>query len=476
MIVAFYSFHQTLVIGELHFTTDISTCQGLHAFCGQVTQKLKEVSISRKTSEYFSIYVQLELTRYYTDILLYSSFDLEIPVLERTAFIGIATKGTHTYNVIAVRPNSCAVIQYFSRKVYPTGRARECTISMIRARDTGSGELNIRVNRLSEYSNQCAQLRYGIWVHTQWTLLLGPDPTKSYILSKVVPQCSQISAHVEQTQMSFRDLLQTPNSKVTKQYIEETFFGWHPKLHKYSHSLNQSVLANSLRHSGRQFGIGHVYSIIGADYSHSPTNDQHLETVIDFWAQPCSVRLSITLTYQLSRVRTSTKLYHLQFTIQLQPHTKLSLSQPQFYFRRYILLKMNKITSDASVTCKMGFDIDIKRRFGEITAYEENMWMKFGKKESIPGKISEFANVYVAWGYESLSWKEANTKCSAMGGHLPSVTTKEELDFLEKAVWGKFTSAQLQTHPCRLSSVVCSFFMGLDTRLVSENFSVLHIS
>ena len=475
LIVVFYSFHQILSKGQLHFTTDVSHCQGFYAFCGQITQPIKAASTCNPATNCYEIFDELKLARYYKDIAAFFSDRLEIPIIERDAYMELqtvnTTKGTHTYNVVAVRPIDCAVIQYFPRKFYPTGRARECTISMIRARDTGSGELNVTVDHLTEYSKQCTPLQPSVWIHSHWALLLGADESQAYILSDLVPQCSQISAFVAQPTTSFTDMLHTRQTKVTGQYIENTFLGIQQKLHKYSHSLNHNLLINAskpLSYSEEQFGIGHVRSLLNTDSPlfYTPISHKQLETMIAFWTQSCVVHLTINLVYEYSIAIRSSKLYNIQFTTKLQPETNVTFRQPYFYFRRYIILKIHKVTSHESAICNIGFIIDTNKQFGVPKGLEELRLVE--TTTSLPVHLSLHDHVYVAWGYKSLSWHEANARCSAMGGYLPSVTTMDEIDFLEKAVWGKFTPHQLYIHPCRSWSVVCSFFMGLNNRLVSS--------
>ena len=469
LIVAFYAFHPSLSMGQLHFTTDVSLCQGFYAFCGQVTTAITDSSTCKEAVGCHSTYDQLGFNRYYRDIYMEPYSKLEIPVLERDAYMGVTTNASHTYNVVAVRPKSCAVIQYFPRKVYPTGRARECTISMIRARDTGSGELNITVDHLSEYSKQCTHVP-SLEIHKDWTLLVGSDASQAYMLNDVVPHCSRISTLVTQYKTSSSDILQTAATVVTMQYIGNTFFVPRSKLHKYVHSLNHSLQINASNRSsyeGKQFGIGHVKSL---ENLHSRPmffleGQQQLQPAFMFWTEFCTVRLSIAFIYQLSALASTSKLYCLQFTTSLHRRTNVTFSQPYFYFRRFLILRILNVTTSTPEICKVRLNIDIRRQFGVLNIDEEHSWTD--TEAFLPVQASQMTHVYVAWGYTNLTWNEANTNCSAMGGYLPSVTTKEELDFLEKAVYGKFTPAQLVIHPCRALSVVCSFFMGLNTRLVS---------
>ena len=470
LLVVFYSYHRALAMGTLHFTSDASPCQGFYAFCGQVTETFQHSSIYNNRKEYFDSLRPLTLLRFYKDIEINGSHSSDILILERDAYMGVTTNASHTYNVVAVRPTSCAVIQYFPRKVYPTGRARECTISMIRARDTGSGELNITVDHLSEYSKQCTQLPPALRIDRQWTLLLADRASRSYVLNNLYPLCSQITASLAQPILSVSDLLQSRHTKVTKQYIEYTFLGKNKQLHKYSHSLNHAILINTSDPLG-QFGIGHVRSIENADsrFCKVPSGHQQLQTVIVFWTQLCTIHVSINLVYEysVSSIKQTNQIYFFHFTTRLQPLANVTFTQCFLYFRRYVILKIHKIVSHKSAICKIKFYIDTQRQFGMLQVLEELYWTEINV--SIPVPLSHIKQVYIAWGYTSLSWNEANAKCSAMGGYLPSVTTKDEIDFLEKAVWGKFTPRQLVIHPCRASPVVCTFFMGFNIRLVSLN-------
>ena len=132
---------------------------------------------------------------------------------------------------------------------------------------------------------------------------------------------------------------------------------------------------------------------------------------------------------------------------------------------------MHTIISNTSLICKVCFSIDISRQYGVLKMHEEMRWAN--TKVSLPAHVSQFNQVYIIWGYTSLSWQEGNRKCRQLDGFLPSITTKEETDFLEKVVLGKFTPRQLSIHLCRSLSVICSFFMGLDSRLVSVHIYIL---
>ena len=403
LIVAFYSFHQSLAMGKLHFSTDVSHCQGFYAFCGQITKKLKEYSSCTESKLCTDFFDEIQLTRYYKDVSIYHSPGREIPVVERDANLVIKTKNTHTYNVVAIRPTSCAVIQYFPLKVYPTGRAKKCTISMIRARDTGSGVLNITVDHLSEYSNQCTQLSPSLMIDTQWTLLSGPGTSQSYVINDLVPQCSQVSAHVTQTESSIIDLVQTVQTKVSKEYIANTFLGSTPKLNKYVHSLKHTILMNESI-SFSQFGIGHVKSLAN-EYFHAgynPEGHHQLQTVIVFWTEHCTIHMSIILVYELANMEFPTDMYKLRFNTKLQPKRNLTFTQPYFYFRRYIIMQMHTIISKTSSICKVCFSIDISRQYGVLKMHEEMRWVN--TKVSLPAHVSQFNQVYIVWGYTSLSW------------------------------------------------------------------------
>ena len=431
---------------------------------GNVTETLKEVSTCRDTADCYVILNQLEFTRYYKDINMYKSNELEvIPVLERDAYMGVTTNASHTYNVVVVRPTSCAVIQYFPRKVYPTGRARECSISMIRARDTGSGELNITIDHLSEYSNQCTQLQPALRIDRQWTLLLGSETSQSYVISDLVPQCSQVSAYTQQQlSPSIIDLLHTRHTEVSKEYITNTFFGSRPKLNKYVHSLSHAILMNAINpfsNASKQFGIGHVKSLEYERYMHDSfalLSHHQLQTVIEFWTKHCAIHMSVIFVYELSTMEFSTDMYHLRFTSRLQPGNNLTYTQPFFYFRRYIILQVHGMTSSTPLICKVCFSVDIKRQFGMLQVTEEIRRMRDSVWD--PNENASVSNhVYIAWGYRSLRWNEANAKCSAMGGYLPSVTTKEEIDFLEKACLGKIHTCPAENTSMQI--IVCGVLL-----------------
>ena len=492
LIVAFYSSHQHTSLGSLHLIADISKCQGFYSFCGQVTRSMKDyvlhqpnnryVEESYKSESSIKVYDLLRVTRYFLDINVMEVDHRAIPILERSAYIAIFTNVTSTYNIIALRPKACAVIQYIPHKKDGTWRALDCAISILRARDAGDGDFNIKLHQQIEETQQCANKSL-LSTDKYWNYMIGQKYSKAYIVNPLIPQCGHISALATQLNRPSGDLLATQHSDLTTQYIRNTFVGIESMLHRFVNSLEHNILVSTsdVAEAGKeQYGISHIRALVSPDphyWQPVPSFYQNLQSAITFWSNNCFVHLSVLLRYEFDHGITpySKMVYHQwQFSAHLRLGETLTYTEPYCYYRRYIFLRVLPLNLHAA-TCKVSFAIDIHKPFGNLTYAEEIT--ELDRVHELPLPASQLTHAYVAWGYKSLTWNDAHSKCRAVGGYLPSITSNEESEFLERVVWGKSHASQFAAdHPCRVSTVVYSFYLGLNTSQVSIiNYTLLYI-
>ena len=116
--------------------------------------------------------------------------------------------------------------------------------------------------------------------------------------------------------------------------------------------------------------------------------------------------------------------YNMFFT---QPHA-LTLSHLYVFGMRWLFVQPLKDTL-IQEGCK--FTIDLNPFYPLKDAMDVHHHYVYGQYGG-----DDTTYYYVIWEYKIQSWREAEERCQSIGGHLPIMTTHEEMSFLENVVMG----------------------------------------
>ena len=344
--------------------------------------------------------------------------------------------------------------------------------------------------------------------------------TKAYYMyiNDLVPQCTSVALTAASKASNFGLTTFFYPNMIGRKIAEYIYYGhfdydeWTTNMfNTFTHSLKYAIAVSNGTIAQAQYStFGHLLKIkqplhfrnvegrlpqvSGGRYGNSfvqppdfssamkKQDPQTWQCVIHLTSQSCDFDLTMYIMYDFVRgldEYNPLDYYHITtYKLKLQRGKVVSIHEPHYYFYRYVFIRPTLAIAESkgNSVCTVKCTIDVLLPFWDFD------WENEAKMEpNLPdlGNPAGLALAYILWDFWPRSWVSAESECTDIGGHLPSVTSQEEAEFLDKVAWGKFSPRQLFKNPCRWATGVCAFYIGLNKTAVSTHsllYFLVHIA
>ena len=155
------------------------------------------------------------------------------------------------------------------------------------------------------------------------------------------------------------------------------------------------------------------------------------------------------------------KVEYLGLQIPLVPNHNVSFYQDNTFESRTILIRSLEQNDNCYIYLRINPIHSIGLYSGPMEQQHDAMQTYNPKTER---KKDPLVFIFLAPYSINLTWSDADTICRSAGGHLPTVTTEEEEDFLVHAIQARLPDATIK-HTCKYYSL-CYVFLGLSKEQV----------